>query len=613
MKKTIAVIVLILMLVNLTGCILPFRSHKNDHTESPTKAPTGEQTLAPTAPPAPDATPTPVPPKIDADLAFDELANELFVSMLTENGLLYHQYVADPGSFGIDESDVERGWGSLSYEGHLESLKELEDLKSRLLAIDASKLTGGNVAAYKLLLFLSERSASLADYYYYSEPLKPFNGDHTAIPLMLVLYEISNEEDAENYLLLLESTDDYLADIEKFEIEKADRGLFMTENALNQVLASCKSFASTGSGCFLIDYFDDALDKIDIAADKKAELSKRSKDCVLNEILPAYTRLAETLDSLRSKASPFVGAKQRGQEALDYFVNRIRSDAAVDETPEQMAEVLNSTIEELTMAMMMLVVTDPDAITGLYDVKFTSGDPNKDNAYLCEIIKDIYPSIPDQTISFVDIPNAIAGDFSPAAYLLSAYDNPKRNIVLFNPTADQSDLLFTLAHECFPGHLYQTQYFRASETIPKIQQISAPSGYSEGWAVFSELMVAERAEKYNANAALLSQYNGIIYNKLIPCYISLKVNTEGWTKDNISNYLANYGLDVEALIDILYEYAVDVPTYFFDYAMGFVNTYRVYKKAAPETDAEYLEFITKYLELGPCNFEVLFEAFGVAD
>ena len=47
------------------------------------------------------------------------------------------------------------------------------------------------------------------------------------------------------------------------------------------------------------------------------------------------------------------------------------------------------------------------------------------------------------------------------------------------------ELYSTLAHEGFPGHLYQTVSFSRSDPL-LIRHLYAPSGYVEGWATYVE-------------------------------------------------------------------------------------------------------------------------------
>ena len=61
---------------------------------------------------------------------------------------------------------------------------------------------------------------------------------------------------------------------------------------------------------------------------------------------------------------------------------------------------------------------------------------------------------------------------SPAFYLIPALDNTEENIIYINNghISDDLSLYTTLAHEGYPGHLYQTTYF-ASKT-PSLSVIS---------------------------------------------------------------------------------------------------------------------------------------------
>lgn len=606
-KKLLCIILALSFVFGIVSC----KNNDQIETPKPTASPTAkaESTDSPSSPPE---TAAPVM-KSEADEAFEELSNEIFVSIATSDGFTYHQFIKDPSAFGIDESSVELGWGSISLEAHEADHRDNDELLAKLSGIDRSSLTPINANAYDTIVETLELANTSRDYYYYSEPLETLNGNHTMLPLMMTMYEISTKKDLDGYMHLLQDMPRYIGEITNFEIEKAERGLFMTENALDTVLESIGKFIDAGEDCFLIGFLDDTLEKgVDgLSAEEKTEYSARNRDYVLNGIMNAYSDLRKTLSSLRDKCGPFAGASERGEDAKKYFVSSIKNSAAVDMEPDEMADLLDETATTLITKLMQVIYSDMDAIND-FGKTITSGKPEADIVYLLELIKPIYPMIPEQKIDYISVPEAVADDFSPAAYLISAFDDSSRNVVITNPTADTRTLLLTMAHECFPGHLYQTQYVR-NGNFPLAQQIASPSGYSEGWAVFSELMIASRAERYGVNACLLEQYNSIACNIIIPAYISLKVNYNGWDKSAIESYLTPYGLNDPDYIDVIYEYAVNMPDYFFNYAMGFANTYRIYHKVNPKTDSELKAFFSEYLSLGPCCFDVLLKHFNVTD
>ena len=53
------------------------------------------------------------------------------------------------------------------------------------------------------------------------------------------------------------------------------------------------------------------------------------------------------------------------------------------------------------------------------------------------------------------------------------------------PTWENGDLFSTLAHEGYPGHLYQTVYF-LDHCEENLRQLLSFSSYSEGWASYVE-------------------------------------------------------------------------------------------------------------------------------
>ena len=277
-----------------------------------------------------------------------------------------------------------------------------------------------------------------------------------------------------------------------------------------------------------------------------------------------------------------------------------------------MADELSESISSVYAKLVKIILTDSNAMKD-YEKNMTSGNVEKDVEYLKELIDGIYPQIPEQSIQYVTIPDAVAEDFSPAAYMISAFDDPTRNVVLLNPTAEDDTMLFTLAHECFPGHLYQTQYFRSLDGLPLSQQLCAPTGYSEGWAVFSELFISGISEKYGVGGCTLREYESVLANILIPAYVSIKVNCEGWTTEDIGDYLKSFGLDQQEYIDVIYEYSIDMPLYFFNYAMGYVYTNKIYESVNHRSDGDKTAFFKRYLNMGPCMFDILFEEFGTEE
>ena len=84
--------------------------------------------------------------------------------------------------------------------------------------------------------------------------------------------------------------------------------------------------------------------------------------------------------------------------------------------------------------------------------------------YLRNFAPTIVPELkttPDINIKYMDDASAKASN-AVAYYMKSALDNTSGENITLNGTklGDKNDVLGTLAHEGYPGHLYQNVYFK---------------------------------------------------------------------------------------------------------------------------------------------------------
>ena len=110
------------------------------------------------------------------------------------------------------------------------------------------------------------------------------------------------------------------------------------------------------------------------------------------------------------------------------------------------------------------------------------------------MITEDFPAIPQQTgctVKYVD--EALEPYSAPAFYMVPPIDDMAENTIYINrlDTAEGLSLFTTLAHEGYPGHLYQTvysgSYLRSIGASP-LRSILSYGGYTEGWATYTELL-----------------------------------------------------------------------------------------------------------------------------
>lgn len=104
-------------------------------------------------------------------------------------------------------------------------------------------------------------------------------------------------------------------------------------------------------------------------------------------------------------------------------------------------------------------------------------------------MKGLFPELSQCGYEVRQVPSCLEGSLSPA--LLSDGScwtwTGTQNVIYINggSTDSRKDLYTTLAHEGFPGHLYQTVYNRTHAKTPLSALLSC-SGANEGWATYVE-------------------------------------------------------------------------------------------------------------------------------
>ena len=571
-------------------------------TEPPvtaTEEPTPAQTEVPTEEPTPAPTEVPAELREAADAAFWALDEELFINYVTSDITSLDQFCEHPADFGIDETTVPVTLGDFTAEANDEWIKECYEWREKLNAIDRDMLSDQLQFAYDNYCRYFDMEIESKDWFYCYEPLDEYVGLHLNMPLFYGLYSFKDEQDIKNYMVLMEDLPRYFGQVLVHEQERAKRGLFMTEDMLNTILEDLQSVAESGETSFLHGTFREAMEEQEYLTDaqRKQYIAQNDK-LVKTAYVEAYRLLHDGLEELRPMCRARKGAMKQGGDAYKYFCWKLRSEASNNRTVEdeiQFLEKLNTKIYSLMYAAAMSCYDDY-----LAGKKITAGSLEEDEAYLRTLMPLIVPEMPEVEVTYKTIPEELQDSFSPAAYMTPAVDGFRSNIILTNPANKTDYDMLTLAHEGFPGHMYQYVYQYSLGTIPKFQMIIETNGYAESWSTNMELQIA----KVSKNSDLLqAQFLEEYYFYIILMICSLKVNGQGASLSDIRTYLRQSGYSNSA--KIFYDYAIDMPIYTFKYSGGFSELYSLIDRLCEKGNE--VEFFKEYLHWGPGAFDLLNE------
>ena len=536
------------------------------------------------------------------DEKFENFTNALFCRETASNTISLHYSLKDPEAYGIEEQPVTFGifdTDSARTEAALENTqKALEQFEQRDLNVQ-------NQVTYDVLEYYLKEAEKSADYILYEEPLALVGGVQTQLPVVLSEYQFYDRDDVDTYLALLETTGEYFDSLITFERAKSQAGLFMADYTAETVIEQCRAFLDMGDGNYLYSTFADRIQGVEELTEKeKSDYIQDNALVVSDNIIPAYEKLTAEIEKLKG-----TGQNEKGLAGLpqgkEYYELAVRQSTGSDRSVEEMKDLTRRQIsEDLTAMEQVLGITAEEA-------QETAKEMGENNAELIlneleQGISGTFPEAPDTTLEVKYVPEEMEEHLSPAFYMIPAIDNTNENVIYINRAHMNDDLaLFTtLAHEGYPGHLYQTIYYESTDPDP-LRSIFSFGGYVEGWATYAEMGGYYLMPLSKEQATLLQKNNSIILG--LYTLADIGIHYEGWTRMDTVAFFSNYGITDTDTVERIYELIIGSPGNYLKYYIGYVEFLELKKDWISEKGEEFSqkEFHEAVLKVGPAPFDIV--------
>ena len=538
-----------------------------------------------------------------SDRQFRTFTRSLFQTEVSANTISLHYTLRSPSDYGI--ADIPATYGSLSSDS-VAAKASVRNVLSSLQEFDPDTLSSENALTFKILDTYLKNASTGTDYLLYQEPLGPVSGIHTQLPVLLSEYSFYDTQDVETYLALLKETPSYFDSVIRFEQKKAASGLFMPDYQADSVLDTCQSFIDMGKENYLVSTFNERIASLDLLPEnKKDSFQKENMKLVTEEIYPAYQNLITAIKSLKGKGMNEQGLSHfpYGKKYYEYLV---RQTTGCNESISRLRLMTRAQILEDLSAMQKVLFPADAALTQASVLEQTSPDSILDD--LRSKITDTFPEIPDVDFQVKYVPESMQDYLSPAFYMIPAIDNLTENVIYINngQTASGLNLYTTLAHEGYPGHLYQTVYFSASEPDP-IRSILDFGGYVEGWATYAEMMSYYLAPLPKTEASLLQKNNSVILG--LYALADMGIHYDGWSVTDTVRFFSDYGINDPNAVQSVYKLIIGSPANYLKYYIGYLKFYELKKEMADALGNQFSqkEFHRAVLDVGPAPFEIVYD------
>lgn len=537
--------------------------------------------------------------------SFSDFCTTLFREEMKSNTMNLHFTLKDPKAAGIDSYEITLG--SLSGDSPHNQARQLKKLSEELKKYSHRSLGEKERLTCRLLSDYISRQQNLAAYPYYDEPLTPSGGVTSQLPVLLAEYPFGNTRDIEDYLGLLSQMDTYFSGILDYEQKKADAGLFMSDEACLKVIEGCEVFTEHPDDNFLIDTFSNRLNAMDGLTDTQKNTYLKQHSKVLSDhVIPAYSQMIKGLTMLLGRGHNNWGLCNF-PEGKAYYEAVVSADTGCDDSVEDLfSQIAKARREDLTFCQNLLEKNP----------KLASQSPKPDaalkeeNTMLSRLQKEIltdFPAPPQTEVEICHVDPALSEYLAPAFYITAPIDDISHNRIYINDAKNDTDIYYftTLAHEGYPGHLYQT-ICTSSYGAPEVLSLLNYPGYTEGWATYTEMQSFYYAG-LDPDLASLLQHNQAATLSLYAT-ADIGIHYFGWEKEKNAAFWSEYGVNDTATVNRITDLILEEPGNYLKYYVGYLKFRQMREQLALENKSFSVSaFHEAILRTGPSPFSVLEE------
>ena len=532
---------------------------------------------------------------LDDNKDFDLFLDTIFDELVSDNYLYMHFNVADYKAMGIEKPEV--GFGHIVYGVDQEEFNKTEKQLEELLAFDYDKLSLRQQYDYDLLHYSLLETLCGLEYSKYNLIFSSSSQFSDGIITNLMEFAIYDEESEEDFLVVLKDVPNYINEAIEYSKQQSNDGLYHSDDMLDEEISYIDNIISS-NGKSIYEHY------------KEYDIYPEVKELVENEVIPAFVTLKDYLKTLYGKTTSDKLTLCKIDEGYAEYTYLINSSSNRDIT-----DIYNDLVELYFdwIYNFIGIYQDDENVLNKYGEYIQA---NKVLNLSSEDMLEYLRNNSSERYEYLENANYVVssldtlGNTTLGYYVSPPIDNLNQNVIRVNAKIDsdyydQMSVFEVMAHEGFPGHLYQNIYFQ--QTNPhKVRATQSFVGYTEGYADLASYDALEMLDIPNEYKGI-ARIDSITFNShILYSIIDLGVNYFGWNVKTLAKKLDNLMLDSSMAQD-LYDTVVAMPGVFVRYGVGFVNHINLRKKAMDELGDkfDFVAYDRVIIENGPLPFAIL--------
>lgn len=537
--------------------------------------------------------------------AFTDYTDQVFRSEIAASTLNMHYTLAHPENYGINEYTVT--YGKISQNSGEETSIILENWKKKLGEFKKKELTDSQQMTYDIMIDYIENELTATGTDDCEEILRPSTGFQSQLPVLLAEYTFYDERDIQDYLKLISCTPDFFRQIIEVEKKKSQQGLFMADFAAEDIVKQCNNFTQDPEHNYLLSTFDSRIGEMSgkLSSEQAEAYKVQNRQLVLEQLIPAYEYMAQEITALKGSGTNSGGlcGLPGGKEYYRSLVRDVTgSDLSVEEMQRQTELKRDQDMKDLTK----LAAENADLSEKCSNYQLSTEDPELILEDLQQKMKKDFPAAPDVGYTVKSVHPSLEEYTAPAFYLTPPIDDISQNCIYINQSkGDQKLKLYTtIAHEGFPGHLYQNVMERSSG-LSAIRSLFGSSGYAEGWATYVEMQSFYYADVDPKIAAYLQKNQSALLS--LYATADMGIHYDGWTLRDAVDFFGGYQITNKRVIKEIYQLIIEEPAHYLKYYIGYLEFLNLKKYAMKKYGDEFsnYKFHESLMKMGAAPFSIL--------